>query len=369
MKIKIFFILNTVVALGLYAQFNSKVNFNQLLYKSAIYGIKHETSKIITDSLPFDIKNHVDTYLERYNNFHSKLNNTKETKDKFIYEATLDKKKGVERGIFSSLSIPDIDSLAADFAGKFPASYEWEGFSECPLREAKYIEDFIKKQPNTPILPYLQILLLHRLKCASETLIYEKNYCQYDIIISEYQLLLNKVYSEDNLLFKLLAEDMDKQEYLYMEIERKGWGIYQVVNAPEMCTPERIISCNMIIDFFKENKILLSHKPIIDEDGILSYTWHEHKIILKDSLRYKCYANPILRAPFAIVINNEIQYLGFNWSPALSISCEYPVIYGEFSLEKNVIQISQNYHNSKLKSDIRENESIKEYLKKIGKLR
>lgn len=217
MKTKIFFILNTVVALGLYAQFNSEVNFNRLLYKSAIYGLEHETSKIITDSLPFDIKNHVDTYLERYNNFHSKLNNTKETKDVFIYEAALDKKKGVERGIFSSLSIPVIDSLAADFAKQFPAMYEWKGYSEGPLFEAAFIKDFMKKQPNTPILPYLQILLLHRLKCASETLIYEKNYCQYDIILSEYQVLLNKVYSEDNLLFKLLAEDMDKQEYLYMD--------------------------------------------------------------------------------------------------------------------------------------------------------
>ncbi|NOR44979.1 MAG: hypothetical protein GQ534_05275 [Candidatus Delongbacteria bacterium] len=215
---KLIFISLLIINLGLKAQFDSKVDFKGELYKSMTYNSSYiDTINLVT--LPDNIKKVIDSYITRRSLYKTKLKSETVVVDRFIYEAGLSKKRYIEKAIYSILSIPNIDSLGADFAENFKLYYEWEGMSECPLAEADSIKYFLNK--NTPIKPYLQVLLLHRLKCASETLIYEEKYSKYENILSEYKELLTNIYNQDNLLIKLIAEDMDKQEYLYMKNKKK----------------------------------------------------------------------------------------------------------------------------------------------------
>ena len=55
---------------------------------------------------------------------------------------------------------------ASAFAHNFPLVFEWEGMMESPLGEAEFIADWLAAHAASPLVPFLQLLLAHRLEAT-----------------------------------------------------------------------------------------------------------------------------------------------------------------------------------------------------------
>jgi len=62
---------------------------------------------------------------------------------------------------------------AAAYARKATLAYEWEGYPDGPLAEAKSTEEYLRLHPATVLRPYLELFLLHRYRAAFEAAVYE----------------------------------------------------------------------------------------------------------------------------------------------------------------------------------------------------
>jgi hypothetical protein len=58
--------------------------------------------------------------------------------------------------------------LAHQFVDELKPCYEWEGFHDCPENEAKFAEQYLAKNPNTPFRELLPLLAANRWFCAAE---------------------------------------------------------------------------------------------------------------------------------------------------------------------------------------------------------
>jgi hypothetical protein len=74
----------------------------------------------------------------------------------------------MERTIFSLHARDDAAQLAAEYASRAALAYEWEGFPEVPLGEAKSADTFVTTQPNSPLVSYALLFAGHRKLCAAE---------------------------------------------------------------------------------------------------------------------------------------------------------------------------------------------------------
>ena len=58
--------------------------------------------------------------------------------------------------------------MAAGYASDADVSYEWEGQSELPRREAAFIDELLRDLRQPWLAPYLNLIAGHRKLCASQ---------------------------------------------------------------------------------------------------------------------------------------------------------------------------------------------------------
>ena len=57
---------------------------------------------------------------------------------------------------------------AAELARNVTVSYEWEGYPDGPMAEARSAEAYLRAHPDSSVKDYVQLLLMHRFRCAFE---------------------------------------------------------------------------------------------------------------------------------------------------------------------------------------------------------
>jgi hypothetical protein len=67
-----------------------------------------------------------------------------------------------------------VQEEAVSFVEGLRPCYEWEGFSDCPQKEAEFAEFWLKWDPSSSFREFLPIFASHRWTCAAEALEYEK---------------------------------------------------------------------------------------------------------------------------------------------------------------------------------------------------
>jgi hypothetical protein len=80
-----------------------------------------------------------------------------------------------ERRLVAMAGNPGSEALALDYVTDLAPCYEWEGYSDCPAREASFAGDYRKSHPEGPFSEFLSLLEAHRWLCAAEGFDYEKN--------------------------------------------------------------------------------------------------------------------------------------------------------------------------------------------------
>ena len=76
-------------------------------------------------------------------------------------------REGYERKLVAAGAVRT-ERLAQQYVDDLRPCYEWEGFHECPENEARFAEEHIAKNPNSPFAEFLQLLTAHRWLCAAE---------------------------------------------------------------------------------------------------------------------------------------------------------------------------------------------------------
>lgn len=193
------------------------VDFHSELYKSLFYGT--ENVRIDTSRLPYIIKRKIVEYLKRCDNFQSRAFKPEDLLGP--EDAIKSKRRIIERAIVALIDVDDIESLAAEYAANAKLFYEWEGMSDGPFEEGMYAEEYLNAHIDTPFKPYLYIFIAHRYCSAHECIVKndETKWKKYTSLRCSYYLKAAK--NCPNLLVNLTAEDMDRESFLYIPVEKR----------------------------------------------------------------------------------------------------------------------------------------------------
>ena len=83
-------------------------------------------------------------------------------------------REGYEAKLVAAASAAGAPRLAQQYVDALRPCYEWEGFHDCPEREALFAEQHLRDHPDTPFRDLLRVLAAHRWLCAAEGYEYEQ---------------------------------------------------------------------------------------------------------------------------------------------------------------------------------------------------
>ena len=79
-----------------------------------------------------------------------------------------------ERLLAAVSADPDASTLARAYVSSLGPCYEWEGYHDCPEREASFADSYQAAHPNGPFSEFLPLLSAHRWLCTAEAYDYEQ---------------------------------------------------------------------------------------------------------------------------------------------------------------------------------------------------
>ena len=108
-------------------------------------------------------------------------------------------------------------SEAAAVAREVPLSYEWEGYSDGPIREPVKAEEYLAKHPNSVLAPALNLFILHRYRCAFEAATFNKDAQVEAKSAAWYRAAWERASRVQDVVVQALARDIDESPYAYLE--------------------------------------------------------------------------------------------------------------------------------------------------------
>lgn len=73
-----------------------------------------------------------------------------------------------ERRLVAITTDSNATKLAVEYVNNLRPCYEWEGYHDCPEREAQFADKYQTEHATGPFSPFLPLLSAHRWLCASE---------------------------------------------------------------------------------------------------------------------------------------------------------------------------------------------------------
>ena len=160
-----------------------------------------------------DVRTRLDRYLTRRTAFASKLKGGAASMADIAMEA---RRRGIEGAIVALIDAPEIERLAVEYAQAAKILSEWDRNPVGPLAEAEHAEDVLKQNPASPLAPFLYVFIAHRQRAAFETLTPERQKDAMSAAAKKYRTFLQRARSAEDPIFKLLADDMDRQPFVYV---------------------------------------------------------------------------------------------------------------------------------------------------------
>jgi hypothetical protein len=87
-------------------------------------------------------------------------------------------REGYEAKLVAAATAEGTDHAAQAYVDALRPCYEWEGFHDCPEREALFAEQYLLDHPQSPFRDFLRLLAAHRWLCTAEAYDYEQKPAQ-----------------------------------------------------------------------------------------------------------------------------------------------------------------------------------------------
>jgi hypothetical protein len=126
-----------------------------------------------TSAYPSDVRALIAEHAQRAKAYRPRprpLDATRPGMAKMVYEA----RENYERRLVAAVAAGGVDQLAQRYVDALRPCYEWEGYHDCPEREAQFAEQYLKGNPSTPFRELLELLAAHRWLCAAAGYKYEE---------------------------------------------------------------------------------------------------------------------------------------------------------------------------------------------------
>lgn len=127
---------------------------------------------------------------------------------RMVYDARVN----YERKLAAISDDPEAPKLAREYVTELRPCYEWEGYHDCPEREAKFAEEYQQAHPNGPFSVYLPLLAAHRWLCTSEAYIYENRPLDAKLSRERYETEIALAGKSPLLLARTAAEILVKRD-------------------------------------------------------------------------------------------------------------------------------------------------------------
>ena len=111
-----------------------------------------------------------------------------------------------ERRLVAVSDDPRAPALAAAYVDSLRPCYEWEGYHDCPEREAEFADAYQAAHPGGPFSTYLPLLAAHRWLCTAEGYDYEKQPTEASRSRRNYQQGVSTAQKSSVLLIRTAAE-------------------------------------------------------------------------------------------------------------------------------------------------------------------
>ena len=167
--------------------------------------------------VPEPQRSRLSTYLARRSAFKSSYRTESDSFEKVRADA---KKRVIERAIVSLIDARGIDKAAAEFVAGAPIAYEWQKTAARPLEEATHAEDVLKKNPSSPLAPYLYVFIAQRQRAAFELADGQTDIEAMKAATRKYRAFMQRARAADDPIYTLLADDLDRQPFVYMATDK-----------------------------------------------------------------------------------------------------------------------------------------------------
>lgn len=83
-------------------------------------------------------------------------------------------REAYEGKLVAASTASGVEQLAQEYVDTLRPCYEWEGFHDCPEREALFAQRYLSDHPDTPFADLLRVLAAHRWLCVAEAYEYQR---------------------------------------------------------------------------------------------------------------------------------------------------------------------------------------------------
>jgi hypothetical protein len=161
--------------------------------------------RIDTTTYAPDVKAQIEQLWQRSEAYQSKrVKPTGSSELRMVYDAQV----RYERRLVAASTSPGADPLALAYVTELRPCYEWEGFSDCPEREAMFAAKYQTSHPTGPFSQYLPLLEAHRWLCAAEAYESEKAPAEAARARRAYEQALSIARQSSSLLVRTAAGEL-----------------------------------------------------------------------------------------------------------------------------------------------------------------
>jgi hypothetical protein len=131
------------------------------------------------------------------------------------FRMAYDARVNYERKLAAISAEPQAPKLAREYVAELWPCYEWEGYHDCPEREATFADAYQKNHSNGPFSAYLPLLAAHRWLCTSEAYIYEKRPTDAEQSRRRYETEIAVARKSELLLVRTAADSLMRRGKCY----------------------------------------------------------------------------------------------------------------------------------------------------------
>lgn len=190
------------------------VDLQGKLYKSVFSSGAGALSPKEVASAPEPLRARLSRYLARRAGFKTGYRSQPDTMEKMRADA---KRRSIERSMVALVESPGIEKRAADFVAAAPIAGEWNGVHDGPLAEANFAESVLKKDPASPLAPWLYAFIAERQRVVFEAYENEKDDEGMKAAARKYRTFVERARAVDDPIFPALVDDMERRPFLYIK--------------------------------------------------------------------------------------------------------------------------------------------------------